>query len=65
MVWNVGQENNIEYGVTEMKMLRQMSDGVTREGRIRNGYVKDSIGVALIVDKMIKNRLRWYKHVIR
>jgi len=34
-----------------MRMLRWMS-GVIREDRIRNEYVRGSIGVALIVDKM-------------
>eukprot|EP00102_Acyrthosiphon_pisum_P026090 XP_016663300.1 PREDICTED: uncharacterized protein LOC107884852 [Acyrthosiphon pisum] len=50
--------------VVEMKMLRWMS-GVTREDRIRNEYIRDSIGVASIVDKMRENRLRWLGHVLR
>jgi len=33
--------------------------GVTREDRIRNEYIRGSIGVAPIVDKRPKNRLRW------
>jgi hypothetical protein len=43
--------------VTEMRMLRWMN-GVTREDSINNKYVRGSIGVASIVNKMIKNRLR-------
>jgi len=39
--------------------------GVTRENRIRNEYLRGSIGVAPIVDKMRKNRLRWLGHVLR
>lgn len=33
--------------------------GVTREDRIRNKYVRRSIRVELIVDKVNGNRLRW------
>jgi len=42
--------------VAEMRMLKWMS-GVTREDRIRNEYVRGSIGVASIVAKMRENRL--------
>jgi len=40
-----------------MKMLRRMS-GMTREDRIKNEYIKGSVGVAPIVDKFRENRLR-------
>ncbi|KAF0752588.1 Uncharacterized protein FWK35_00011041 [Aphis craccivora] len=39
--------------------------GVTREDRIRNEYIRGSIGVAPIVDKLRENRLRWLGHVLR
>jgi len=48
-------------------MLRWMS-GMTREDRIRNEYIRGSIGVAKmasIVDEMRENRLRWLGHIIR
>jgi hypothetical protein len=38
---------------------------VTREDRIRNEYVRGSIGVVLIVNKIRENRLRWFGHVMR
>jgi hypothetical protein len=41
-----------------------MSD-VTREDRIRNKYVRGSIGVILIVNKMRENRLRWFGNMMR
>ncbi|KAL4135686.1 hypothetical protein QTP88_007282 [Uroleucon formosanum] len=50
--------------VTEMRMLRWMS-GVTRENIINNEYVRVSIGVASIVDKVRENKLRWLGHVMR
>jgi len=39
--------------------------GVTREDRIRNEYLRYSIGVARIVDELRENRLRWLGHVLR
>jgi len=44
--------------VVEMRMLRWMMSVVTREDRIRNEYIRGSIGVASIVDKMRENMLR-------
>jgi len=48
--------------VAEMRMLRWTSV-VIREDRIRNYYVRGSIGVMSIVDKMRGNRFRWFGHV--
>src|SRR5690348_1936379 len=39
--------------------------GVTRKDRIRNDYIRGSVGVADIKDKMRENRLRWFGHVVR
>jgi hypothetical protein len=39
--------------------------GITREDRILNEYVRGSIGVVLIEDKMRENRLRLFGHVMR
>jgi hypothetical protein len=47
-----------------MRMLKWMSE-VTREDRIRNEYVRGSIGVASIVDKIRENRLKLCGHIIR
>ncbi|XP_050548275.1 uncharacterized protein LOC126909909, partial [Daktulosphaira vitifoliae] len=47
-----------------MSILRWIS-GVTREDRIRNKYIRGTIGVVLTVDKMRENRLRWFGHVMR
>jgi len=38
---------------------------VTREDRIRNEYVKGSIGVASIADNMRENRFRWFSRFKR
>jgi len=34
--------------------------GMAREDRIRNYFIRGSVGVALMVDKMKENRLRWF-----
>ena len=50
--------------VAEMRMLRWMC-GKIRKDRIRNANIFDMVGVALIEDKLRKNRLGWYGHVCR
>jgi len=48
--------------VTEMRMLRWMR-GVTRGYSIRIAYVRRSIGVVSIVDKIRENKLRYSHHI--
>jgi hypothetical protein len=55
-------EQNIS--VAEMRMLR-WTNGVTKENRKRNEYVKGNIGLASIKDKKRENRSRWFGHVMR
>src|SRR5215469_12197037 len=47
-----------------MRMLRMMM-GITRKKRYRNDWVRESLGVADVGDKMAENRLRWYGHIMR
>ena len=44
-------------------MLRWMS-GKTRHDRIRNDTIRERVGVAPIVEKLV-HRLRWFGHVER
>jgi len=39
--------------------------GKTRQYRIRNGTIRERVGVALIVEKLVENRLRWFGHLER
>ena len=50
--------------VAEMKMLRWMV-GVTRRDRIRNEYIRGTLKVTKISQKIQKSRLRWYGHLRR
>jgi hypothetical protein len=55
--WTVDRRIKQCISVAEMKMLRWIS-GVTREDIRRKKYVRRTIGIVSIVDKMRENRLR-------
>ncbi|KAH1266713.1 LINE-1 retrotransposable element ORF2 protein [Glycine max] len=62
--WAVKSQHENKVGVTEMRMLRWMC-GKTRQDKIRNEAIRERVGVAPIVEKMVENRLRWFGHVER
>ncbi|KAH1249954.1 Solanesyl diphosphate synthase 3, chloroplastic/mitochondrial [Glycine max] len=62
--WAVKSQHETKVGVAEMRMLRWMC-GKTRQDKIRNGVIRERVGVAPIVEKMVENRLRWFGHVER
>ena len=62
--WALKRRQERKLSVAEMKMLRMMC-GVTRRDRVRNEYVRASVGVDSIEDKLAQGRLRWFGHVSR
>ncbi|KAH1228828.1 26S proteasome regulatory subunit 8 A [Glycine max] len=62
--WAVKNQHETKVGVAEMRMLRWMC-GKTRQDKIRNEAIRERVGVAPIVEKMVENRLRWFGHVER
>ena len=50
--------------VTEMKMLRGMSEYILKD-RISNDHISERVGVTSISEKMRYYCLRWYEHVQR
>ncbi|KAL5162026.1 hypothetical protein HKD37_07G019211 [Glycine soja] len=62
--WAVKSQHENKVGVAEMRMLRWMC-GKTRQDKIRNEAIRERVGVAPIVEKMVENRLRWFGHVER
>ncbi|CAK1593075.1 unnamed protein product [Parnassius mnemosyne] len=62
--WPVLERHRRLLHVTEMNMLRWMC-GVTRKDRVRNTYIRGSLHVRDIADKLQESRLRWYGHVLR
>jgi hypothetical protein len=51
-----------QLGVAEMRMLRWMCCH-TRRDRVRNDDIRDRVGVALIAEKLVQHRLRWFGHI--
>jgi len=39
--------------------------GKTRQDRIRNDTIRERVGLAPFVEKLVENMLRWYGHVER
>ncbi|KAL5170118.1 Regulatory-associated protein of TOR 1 [Glycine soja] len=62
--WAVKSQHENKVGVAEMRMLRWMC-GKIRQDKIRNEAIRERVGVAPIVEKMVENRLRWFGHVER
>ena len=62
--WATNKQQVHKMSVAEMRMLRWMS-GKTRKDKIRNEFIRGSLGVAPIGDKMRESRLRWFGHVQR
>ena len=60
--WATNKQQVHKMSVVEMRMLRWMS-GKTRKDKIRNEFIRGSLGVAPIGDKMRESRLRWFGHV--
>ena len=61
----LGSKGDVQkLSVTEMKMLRMMC-GVTKLNRVRNEYVRASVGVENIEDVLGQRRLSWFGHVSR
>ncbi|KAL5176375.1 LINE-1 retrotransposable element ORF2 protein [Glycine soja] len=62
--WAAKSQHENKVGVAEMRMLRWMC-GKTRQDKIRNEAIRERVGVAPIVEKIVENRLRWFGHVER
>jgi len=62
--WAVKSQHENQVSVAEMRMLRWIS-GKTRHDRIRNDTIRERVGVAPIIEKLVENWLRWFGHVER
>ena len=62
--WNTSIRHVRAIQTAEMKMLRWMC-GVTKLDKIRNTYIRGSLGVRDVSDKIQESRLRWCGDVCR
>jgi hypothetical protein len=62
--WPTKRQHVQQLGVREMRMLRWMCVH-TRKDRVRNDDIRDRVGVALIAEKLVQHRLRWFSHIQR
>lgn len=62
--WAVKKTDEKRLHVAEMRMLRWMC-GVTRMDKVRNEYIRGSLKVAPVTEKLKGNPLSWYGHVRR
>ncbi|KAF3661814.1 Minor histocompatibility antigen H13 [Capsicum annuum] len=62
--WPVKNSHIQKMKVAEMRMLRWMC-GLTRGDRVRNGTIREKVGVTPVECKMRKALLRWFGHVKR
>lgn len=60
--WKENKQHVCKMSVAEMRMLTWMSAKI-RNDRIINESICESLGVALIVDKIREGQLRWFGHV--
>ncbi|KAJ8705151.1 hypothetical protein PYW07_010978 [Mythimna separata] len=62
--WAVKKTDEKRLHVAEMRLLRWMC-GVTRMDKVRNEYIRGSLKVAPVTEKLKGNRLTWYGQVKR
>lgn len=62
--WATNKQQVHKMSVAEMRMLRWMS-GKTKKDKIMNEFIRGSLEVAPIGDKMRESQLRWFGHVQR
>ena len=62
--WPTKRRHVQQISVAEMRMLRWIYSH-TRRDRVRNDDIRDRLGVALIEEKLVQHRLRWFGYVQR
>jgi hypothetical protein len=62
--WATKGQHVQKMNIAEMRMLPWIC-GHTGKDRIRNDDIKDKLGVALIQEKLVQHRLRWFGYIQR
>ena len=62
--WPTKRRHIQKLGVAEMRILRWIY-GHTRKDRVRNDDIRERVGVALIEEKLVQHRLRWFGNIGR
>jgi hypothetical protein len=62
--WPTKRRHVQQLSVAEMRMLRWIF-GNTRRDRVWNDDIRERLGVALVEEKLVQHRLRWFGHIQR
>jgi hypothetical protein len=62
--WPTKRRHVQQLSVAEMRMLRWIC-GHTRKDRVCNDDLRERLEVALVKEKLVQHRLRWFGHIQR
>jgi 6-phosphofructokinase len=62
--WSMKRRHVQQLSVAEMHMLHWIC-GHTKRDHVRNDDIRERLGVALVEEKLMQHRLKWFGHIQR
>jgi hypothetical protein len=60
--WSMKRRHVQQLSVAEMHMLHWIC-GHTKRDHVRNDDIRERLGVALVEEKLMQHRLKWFGHI--